>query len=122
MLRTTWNGSNNKNNFFGIFGIFWSYVSKVRIKLAPGRGLYGSPHKIGLAELKKSPHKATFCQNTPLRGLSGVLRLQCLRSAKYFPGVSGSSRVSPISSANAIWNQNLGFQTLREVIHFKMIK
>ena len=63
MLRTTWNGSNNKNkSFLGFLGFFWSYVSKVRIKLAPGRGLYGSPHKIGLAEPKKSPHKATFAK------------------------------------------------------------
>ena len=59
----------------GFLGFFWSYVSKVCIKLAPGRGLYGSLHKIGLAEPKKSLHKATFCQNTPLRGLSGVLLL-----------------------------------------------
>ena len=37
---------------------------------------------------------------------------------KIFSGGSGSSHVSPISLANAIWNQNLGFQTLQEVIHY----
>ena len=41
--------------------------------MAPGRGLYESPDKMGLGEPKKSPHKDPFCQNIPLRGLSGVL-------------------------------------------------
>ena len=40
--------------------------------------------------------------------------LQCLRSAKYSQEALAYHRyksdISPISSANAIWNQNLGFQ------------
>ena len=66
-------------------GFFWSYVSKVRIKLELGRGpsLYGSPQKIGLAEPKKRPHKVPFWQNITLRGLSGVLRHSALEPLPY---------------------------------------
>ena len=48
---------------------------KIRIKMPPGtgRGLYKNPDKIGLAELKKSLHEDSFCQNIPLMDLSGFL-------------------------------------------------
>jgi len=67
-----------------ILGFFFELCSKVRIKMASGWGLYESPDKIGLAEPKKSPHKDSFCQNIPLRGLSGVLYCCCPPSHVHF--------------------------------------
>jgi hypothetical protein len=73
MLRMLRKIKTNKKEFLRIFGIFFKLCSEVRIKMAPERGLYENPDKISLGEPKKSPHREPFCQNTPLRGLSGVL-------------------------------------------------
>ena len=84
VLKTAQNGSKFIN--FGDFLILFrsKLCLKVRIKSAPGRGLYENPDKIGLREPKKSPHKDPFCQNIPLRGLSGVLFRPVFVGLSYF--------------------------------------
>ena len=66
--------------------------------MAPERGLYESPYKIGLGEPKKSPYKDPLCRNRPPRGISGVLMLAAdLSSEGHLLSKRGSKRGSKVT-------------------------